>query len=101
MTLQKNRALSEDFTKLHLELEREGLFKPSYIHTILRVTELLLMAGVGFYLLQRQHSVAKFVGIFLIGLVQGRFGWIQHDSGHHALTGNPKLDRFLQTIFIG
>lgn len=53
--LKKNRALTEDFTKLYLELESEGFFKPSYIHNILRVIELFVIAALGYALLQRQR----------------------------------------------
>ncbi len=84
-----------------MELEKEGLFEPSYIHNILRMAELLLMAAVGYYLLQWQHGVAKLTGIFLIGLMQGRLGWIQHEGGHHSLSGNPRFDRLIQLIVMG
>lgn len=101
VVLKKNRALTEDFTKLYLELEREGLFKPSYIHNVLRMAELFIIAALGFVLLQFQNNGAKFIGIFLIGLMQGRSGWIQHESGHHSLSGNPKFDRFFHAIIFG
>lgn len=99
--LKKNRALSEDFTKLYLELEREGLFKPSYIHNILRVVELLIIAALGYVLLQWPHNGVKFIGIALIGLMQGRSGWMQHESGHHSLSGNPKFDRTFHAVIFG
>lgn len=73
--LKKNRALSEDFTKLYLELEREGLFMPSYVHGVLRVAELLFLLIVGLTLIQWQNGVAKFMGILSIGFMQGRAGW--------------------------
>lgn len=93
--------MSEDFTKLYLELEQEGLFEPSYIHNILRMAELIVMGAVGLVLLQSQHFAAKFVGILLMGLMLGRTGWIQHECGHHSLSGNPKLDRIFQALIFG
>lgn len=99
--LKKNRALTKDFTELYLELENEGFFKPSYTHNILRITELVLMAAVGYVLLQRQNYVFKFIGIVLIGLVQGRSGWMQHESGHNSLSGIPKLDRIFHALLCG
>lgn len=101
VVLKKNRALTEDFTKLYLELESEGLFKPSYVHNILRMTELFIIAALGYTLLQWQNNGAKLFGIFLIGLVQGRSGWIQHESGHHSFSGNPKFDRVFHAIIFG
>ncbi|KAG4079795.1 hypothetical protein HA402_014926 [Bradysia odoriphaga] len=98
---KKNQALSEDFTKLYLELEREGLFKPSYVHNILRMAELFVIAALGYSLLQWQNSGAQLMGIFLIGLVQGRSGWIQHESGHHSVSGNPYFDRFFHAVIFG
>ncbi len=101
MVLKKNRALTEDFTKLYLELEREGLFKPSYVHNILRMAELFVIAAIGYILLQWQHSGIRLLGIVLIGLVQGRSGWIQHESGHHSFSGNPKFDRTFHALIFG
>lgn len=99
--LKKNRALTEDFTKLYLELENEGFFKPSYTHNILRFVELLIMAAIGYALIQCQNNLAKVIGSVLIGLTQGRSGWMQHESGHLSLSGNPKLDRIFHALFFG
>lgn len=99
--LKKNRALTEDFTKLYLELENEGFFEPSYTHNILRFMELLVMAAVGYALIQCQNILAKVIGSVLIGLMQGRSGWMQHESGHLSLSGSPKLDRIFHAIFFG
>lgn len=99
--LKKNRALSEDFTKLYLELENEGMFEPSYTHNILRFVELIVMATVGYMLIQCESKFAIVIGSILIGLVQGRSGWMQHESGHLSLSGNPKLDRIFHALFFG
>lgn len=99
--LKKNRALTEDFTNLYLELEREGMFKPSYTHIVLRFVELIVMASVGYALVQRQSLLANIIGAILIGLVQGRSGWMQHESGHLSLSGSPKWDRVFHALFFG
>lgn len=99
--LKKNRALTEDFTKLYLELEQEGFFEPSYVHNILRFTELIVMAAVGYALIQCENYVAIIIGSILLGLMQGRSGWMQHESGHLSLSGNPKLDRIFHALFFG
>lgn len=99
--LKKNRALTNDFTKLFVQLKQEGLFEPSYTHNILRFLELLVMAAVGYSLFQSNNYVMKYIGIFLIGLTQGRSGWLQHESGHNSLSGNPKVDRIFHAFFIG
>lgn len=99
--LKKNRALTEDFTNLYLEFEREGLFEPSYTHIALRMVELIVMASVGYALIQRQSILANIIGSVLIGLVQGRSGWMQHESGHMSLSGSPKWDRIFHALFFG
>lgn len=101
MVLKKNRALTEDFTKLYLELEKEGMFEPSYTHNILRVLELVVIGVVGYALLQWQSVFAKIIGSVLIGLMQGRSGWMQHESGHNSISGKPKVDRILHALFFG
>lgn len=93
--------MTADFTQLYLELEKEGLFKPSYVHNVLRMVELFIIAAIGYMFLQWQHNGAKLIGIVLIGLMQGRSGWIQHESGHHSFSGNPKFDRFFHALIFG
>ncbi len=99
--LQKNRLLTEDFTKLFLELKSEGLFEPSYVKILLRTIDILVTGLIGYYLLCSTNYMLKSVGVVLLGLAQGRCGWVQHEGGHYSLSGNPKVDRFLQIIFMG
>lgn len=77
------------------------MFKPSYIHNVYRIAELFAIAYVGYLLLFSQSYIVKFLGCALLGLAQGRSGWVQHESGHHSLTGIPKLDRVLHDIIFG
>ncbi len=99
--MKKNRALTEDFTKLYVELEKEGFFKPSYTHNVLRILDVLTIWYVGYLLLQWPSILAKGVAIFLIGLSQGRGAWVAHECGHYSFCGNPKIDRLIQIFTTG
>ncbi|CAL8109765.1 unnamed protein product [Orchesella dallaii] len=98
---KRHKALTEDFTKLYLELEREGMFKPSYIHGLYRIVELFGLAYIGYLLLFSESYIVKLIGCVFLGLAQGRSGWVQHEGGHHSLTGIPNLDRMLHAIVFG
>lgn len=97
--LKKNRALTEDFTKLYLELEREGFFRPSYIHNFLRLFDIFALWYAGYLFLQVPNIFAKFVGFALMGLSKGRNGWVGHECGHYSFSGMPKIDRAIQIFF--
>lgn len=97
--LKKNRALTEDFTKLYLELENEGYFKPSSTHIFLRLFDLFAIWFAGYLFLQLPGTLATFVGLTLMGLSKGRGGWVAHECGHYSFFGSPKIDRTLQ-VFI-
>ncbi|CAG7838281.1 unnamed protein product [Allacma fusca] len=100
-TLKRHRALTADFTKLYRDLEVEGYFKPSPGHIAYRVVELFLLMTAGIYLIQQDCGVCCTLGVMSFALFQGRCGWLQHEGGHHSLTGNSKVDRFIQAIFYG
>jgi len=93
--------MTRDFQKLHKELVDEGFFKPSYSHIVLRFFECLLLILVGIYLVTCPHPVVKIFGAVIIGLGSTRCGWFMHEGGHYSLTGNPKMDRFLQSFSLG
>lgn len=99
LVLKKNRALTEDFTKLYIELQREGLFNPCYTHIILRIVEAFVMLAIGYVLLYRENYFVKFIGMVILGFGHGRLGFLGHEAGHYSLTGNPKCDRYLEIIF--
>ena len=96
--LKGQSELLEDFNKLTADLEKEGYFKPAYGHVAYRITEIILMHVVGIYLLFNGHYAA---GIVITGIVCGRCGWLMHEGGHYSLTGNIKIDRFLQVWLYG
>ncbi|XP_037036807.1 acyl-lipid (8-3)-desaturase-like isoform X3 [Bradysia coprophila] len=96
--LKKNRSLTEDFTKLHLELEREGYFDPSYMQSLVRLMEMLFWAVVGLMLYYNQKHL---LGVIALTLARIRTGFMVHELGHNSYTGSPKVDRVLGIILQG
>lgn len=76
--------LMKDFDELTRDLESEGFFKPALGHVVFRITELLVLYCAGFWLLLNQQIL---VGLILLGIAQGRCGWLMHEGGHYSLTG--------------
>lgn len=99
--LEKNRSLTEDFTKLYLELQKEGCFEPSYVQAFLRFMELILFAGIGIALCYNQSFASKFFGVFFIMVARARAAFLMHEQGHYSYSGNPKFDRIMQSIVLG
>ncbi|KAJ6635010.1 Acyl-lipid (8-3)-desaturase [Pseudolycoriella hygida] len=99
--LQRNRNLTEDFTKLHLELEREGYFEPSSVQAILRCMETLFLFGIGYFAFKSENATFTFIGILLISVGSTRCGYLMHELGHYSYTGNCKIDKILHSIFNG
>jgi len=98
----KNKVLTEDFTKLYLELKAEGLFEPSYSHIFYRMTEMIILLVLGLYIvIQYSNPWIKFLGCFVLSMAQGRAGWIMHEGGHLSLTGKPRIDRLIQVFCVG
>lgn len=56
------------------------------------------MHYIGFYLIFNGWVAA---GIFLLGITQGRCGWLMHEGGHHSLTGHIPTDITIQVITYG
>lgn len=99
--MERHQALTRDFQKLHDELEAEGYFKPSPLHVVYRVSELVVLAALGIFLISLKTPVLTVLGVISFALFQGRSGWLMHEGGHHSLTGNPKFDRLLQALIYG
>lgn len=76
--------LLSDFNQLKRDLEDEGFFKPDMPHVIMRVSEIIFMHAIGFWLLFNGYVAA---GILALGVVSGRCGWLMHEGGHYSLTG--------------
>ncbi|CAL8122106.1 unnamed protein product [Orchesella dallaii] len=101
-TREKNKALTEDFTKLYMELKAEGFFDPSYTHITYRILELILITVFGLHLVTQYSSLlAKSVGVFALAMGQGRAIWVMHEGGHYSLTGNVRIDKRIQVYVSG
>lgn len=90
--------LVADFERFTNELKAEGMFKPAPVHVAYRLAEIVLMHVAGAALIY--HGFI-FAGILMLGVVQGRCGWLMHEGGHYSLTGNIKLDRAIQVVCYG
>lgn len=95
--IDRDNAILEDFKVFRQSLESRGFFTPSIPHVIYRILELICIYGFAVRMIQ----INIYVSILLFGLFGGRCGWIQHEGGHNSLTGNIKVDKWIQNIFIG
>jgi len=91
-------AVVKDFNLLRAQLEKEGFFEPAPMHVAYRLAELAIMHLVGIYLL---FSGWILPGLMLLGLSEGRCGWLMHEGGHYSLTGNISFDRHIQMLCYG
>jgi fatty acid desaturase len=95
---KNDAAMLEDFARFRADMVAQGFFEPKPMHVAYRIVEVTAMFAAAIWLL----SVGYFwTGLTLIGLFGGRCGWIQHEGGHNSLTGNMKVDKAIQTFFIG
>jgi len=95
--IDRDNAILEDFKVFRQSLESRGFFTPSIPHVIYRILEVICIYGFA----ARMIQINIYVSILLFGLFGGRCGWIQHEGGHNSLTGNIKVDKWIQNIFIG
>ena len=102
------RKFTTEFAAFRKQLEAEGWFEPDYYHTFYRILEVVLMHLVGLYLMIQFSSSWELgptlpwtVGLIMLGIVQGRCGWLMHEGGHFSMTGNPRIDTRLQELLYG
>jgi fatty acid desaturase len=94
--------LAADFQKLVEKLKADGFFEPHMGAVVYRISELIVMFAIGIYLLLACDSlVLRFAGLMIIGLAEGRCGWLMHEGGHGSLTGDIMTDRTLQIWLYG
>uniref|UniRef100_A0A0G4HW29 Cytochrome b5 heme-binding domain-containing protein n=1 Tax=Chromera velia CCMP2878 TaxID=1169474 RepID=A0A0G4HW29_9ALVE len=93
----RSRELITNFQKFRQGLIDDGYFKPDYLHVVYRLIELVLMFALSFWLLRQNFFL---LGIFVGGIASGRCGWVQHEGGHHSLTGKVWLDQLIQKVTI-
>ncbi len=91
--------LSAAFAAFRRELEREGMFKTSPLHIAYRIGEILVMHLAGLYLLF--YTNLWVFGLAILGIAEGRCGWLMHEGGHHSMTGHIPLDVKLQEVLYG
>jgi fatty acid desaturase/cytochrome b involved in lipid metabolism len=93
--------LAADFQKLTADLKAEGFFTPSMGAIVYRLSELVALFVLGIWLLRSDSSVLRVTSILVLGVAEGRCGWLMHEGGHNSLTGNIKIDRALQVWTYG
>lgn len=89
-------ALLDDFDKLRADLVKEGYFDPSLSHALYRVTEIVVMTVVGYWLVWQGWY---WTGMLILGITSGRCGWLQHEANHNSFTGYVKLDKIIGSFF--
>ena len=89
--------LLTDFATFRQSLIDRGFFKPSYSLLIYRILEQAVIFSFGVYMISRHVVIA----VMAMGLFRARSGWLQHEGGHNSLTGNIRIDKFIQEFFIG
>jgi len=65
---------------------------------VYRCFELFAMHAVGLWMLLSGWTMP---GLMMLGLAEGRCGWLMHEGGHYSLTGNITVDRHIQMFFYG
>jgi fatty acid desaturase 2 (delta-6 desaturase) len=95
---RRHEAMTKDMLALTRKLRAEGWFECSPAHTAYRVVELLALLGAGLWLLTAGWSIT---GLLVLGLFQGRCGWLMHEAGHWSLTTNIGMDTLLQEVIYG
>ena len=94
--------LSADYATLRKQFEEEGMFEPSVSECVYRVSEVIALHVAGAYLFMTQDSLlGKMAGLLVLGIAQGRCGWLMHEGGHYSMSGNIGVDRALQIAIYG
>jgi len=79
---KKYAELAKDYAAWREKLVKEGWFEHSLGHMAYRFTEIIAMHALGLYLLL--STPYWFLGILVLGIVQGRCGWLMHECGHFS-----------------
>jgi fatty acid desaturase 2 (delta-6 desaturase) len=94
---EEEKEMILDFKRFRKSLVERGFFTPSYSHIIYRFIELFAIYSAAIYMIPYDTAVS----ILLFGLFGGKCGWIQHEGGHHSLTGDIPTDKRIQNLCIG
>lgn len=93
----KEHDASAKFVEFRNYLLANGFYEHDKIHALKRLSELVLLFGMGSFLLKNNYwglSVASF------GWFGSRCGWVQHECGHRSFLGK-KYDSIIQPIVMG
>jgi len=102
LVIGKKEELAKDFAQLQADLKADGFFKPHMGEVIYRLSEIIVMFAIGFSLFLGTNSwTLNLLGLIVLGVVEGRCGWLMHEGGHGSLTGDIKMDRCLQIWLYG
>ena len=93
----KNKEMLEDFEKFRQSLLDRGFYEPNYWMLSLFILDILIFFGLGIYLISKNI----FFSLLSFSLAYGKCGWLNHEAGHNSLTGNIKVDKFIQSLSIG
>lgn len=94
---EKDKLMLEDFNIFRQSLIDRGFFKPNYWILSLFIFDILFFFGLGIYLISKNI----FFSLLAFTLSYGKCGWLNHEAGHNSLTGNKKVDKFIQSLSIG
>lgn len=100
--IKGKESLADDFEEFRQQLKADGFYDPDYYHIAYRILEIVILHYIAGYICINWWGKSKLMcmlGIFLMGIAQGRCGWLMHEGGHHSLTGNINMDIFLQKVF--
>eukprot|EP00930_Biecheleria_cincta_P015863 TRINITY_DN13087_c0_g1_i1.p1 TRINITY_DN13087_c0_g1~~TRINITY_DN13087_c0_g1_i1.p1 ORF type:complete len:757 (-),score=157.16 TRINITY_DN13087_c0_g1_i1:76-2016(-) len=98
----EKKEMDKDFLQLTQNLKAEGFFEPHMGEIVYRCSEIFAMFALGFFLLLGTNSwMLGAAGLVVLGLAEGRCGWLMHEGGHGSLTGDIKVDRNIQVLFYG
>ena len=93
--VRKHQDMTRDLIDMHRRLQKEGWFDASPLHMLCRVAEVAAMMLGGLYLIALGHVVA---GLVVLGVFQGRCGWLMHEAGHFSMTTSIRFDIMLQEL---
>jgi fatty acid desaturase 2 (delta-6 desaturase) len=92
--------LLHDFRLLTQQLKDDGYFKSNIPHIIYRHIELILMFFGGIQcVLYSTTYLGYIIGIVILGIAQGRSGWLQHEANHNSLTRVAWIDRIIGSFW--
>jgi fatty acid desaturase len=64
-----------------------------------RIAELIVLHVLGIYLCL--YTSLWIVGLVMLGVAEGRCGWLMHEAGHRSMTGVISIDNVLQNLIFG